>query len=60
MRDRAAHECQIAHAGHANIRDELASSSQIAVVFQARHGLADAFARRLPHELPFSLARRAW
>jgi len=36
MRDGAAHEREVAHAGEANVTDELAHPAQVAIIFLAR------------------------
>jgi hypothetical protein len=59
MRDWAAHESEIAHAGQANIGDELAFAAQVAVVFQPGDRISNPLALAVPHAGSFPLARFA-
>ena len=57
MRDRAAHEGEIAHAGQPDVGDEFALAAQVAVILQSRHRTADTLAARGSlHSAPFPLA----
>ncbi len=60
VRDGAAHECEFAHAGQADVGDEFALATQIAIVFQSRNGSTDTLARAgtrgSVHPSPFPLA----
>ena len=48
VRDRAAHERDLFHAGQADVADELAAAAQVAVVLLADQPAADALARHAP------------
>jgi hypothetical protein len=57
MRDGAAHEGQVTHAGQPDVGDELALAAQVAVILQSWDGSADALAARGSlHSAPFPLA----